>query len=95
MSNGTTSEAVADDKPITVEIDWRAVLARVNRALAKDHKQLRKCRRGTAAFRKLGEYYLVAMEPAVQITQTNVELTTFATELGLLEAYEVVSAVCE
>jgi hypothetical protein len=92
MSNETvTSESTSE--PIKVDLDWRAVLARVNRALEKDHKQLRKCRAKSAAFRKLGEYYLVVLEPAAQIVDTRVDLTKLATELGVLEAYEQIGAV--
>jgi hypothetical protein len=91
MSNETvTSESTSE--PIKVDLDWRAVLARVNRALEKDHKQLRKCRAKSAAFRKLGEYYLVVLEPAAQIVATRVDLTKLATELGVLEAYEQIGA---
>lgn len=80
-------------EPITVELDSRAVLARVNRVLAKQSKNLRKCRRDTAAYRKLGEYYLVTLEPVVQIERTKVDIGTFARELNVLEAFEQIGGV--
>jgi hypothetical protein len=79
------------DEQITVTLDDRAVLARVNRALAKKHQHLRKCREDSAAFRKLGAYYLVSTEPQVQIVRTRVKLAVIADELGVLEPFEQVA----
>jgi hypothetical protein len=91
----THSAQSENSESIKVDVDERAVLARVNRALEKEHKQLRKCRANTAAHRKLGEYYMVAYEPTVKIVETRVDLTKLATELGALEAYEQIGSAVE
>jgi hypothetical protein len=81
----------ADGEQIIVTLDDRAVLARINRALAKKHQHLRKCRQDSAAFRKLGAYYLVSIEPDVQIVRIKVKLAVIAEELGVLEPFEQVA----
>ena len=84
-ATGTTTAAT---EPITVQIDERALLARVNRALAKNNMHLKKCRRDSSAYRKLGEYYLVSFGESVQIVEIRVDLVEKARQLSVLEAYE-------
>jgi hypothetical protein len=88
VGEATTSTVPA---PTMVTLDDRAVLARINRALAKQHQHLRKCRSDSAAYRKLGGYYLVSTEPTVQIVRTRVKLAVIAEELGVLEPFEQVA----
>lgn len=82
---------IVASEPLMVTLDDRAVLARVNRALAKQNQHLRKCRSDSAAYRKLGAYYLVSTEPVVQIVRTRVKLAVIAEELGVLEPFEQVA----
>lgn len=98
MSNGATTSTpatTADDaavaEPIVVQIDERAVLARVNRALKPSQQNLRKCRSDSAAHEKLGSYYLVSLDPP-RIVRTHVDLAALASELQVLEPYEQVGA---
>lgn len=70
----------------TVPVTSRAILARVNRQLAKDGQSLKKCPPGSKAFAELGPYYLINGRKG--LIRTAIDLPEFATELGCLRPYE-------
>lgn len=70
----------------TVPVTTRAVLARVNRTLAKAGRSLKRCRPDSKVFDELGEFYLVNGQKG--LLATDVDLEKFARELGCLQSYE-------
>jgi hypothetical protein len=72
-------------------ISERAVLARVNRLLAKDGEILRLCRTQSRWAAELGRFYRVDYGRNV-IVEKRVKLSTLARKLGTLKPFEVLEA---
>jgi hypothetical protein len=67
-------------------ISERALMARVNRALAESHEMVKKTR-GVYAMRDLGEYYLLNFNRNA-IMKQNLDLEEFARQIKVLRPYE-------
>lgn len=65
----------------------RALLARVNRRLAKDGKTLRRNRPTDACFKELGRFTLIDTGRGA-VVEHHVDLETLARQLGVLESWE-------
>jgi hypothetical protein len=76
--------------PIKIKITERALLARINRKLAKDESTLRKARENSHWLSTTGDYYEVDWRTNA-ITRTNVGLEKYAKDLGVLKPYEVLA----
>lgn len=61
----------------------RALLARVDRALAKSGQSIRRCRPESRAFPSLGRYYTIDLATA-RVIRKGIDLEQYARELGLL-----------
>lgn len=72
-----------------VPVSRRAVIARINRKLARDDEQLRTTR-GMQAFLDLGDYYTVDVRRN-WIARKDVDLDALGRELGVLKDYEKLS----
>jgi hypothetical protein len=73
----------------TQGVSHRALMARVNRTLKSEHKQMFRSRKDTHEFAQFGAYYIVG-ETAV--TQHHVDLADYATKLKLLRPFEVLES---
>ena len=69
-----------------VSISERALVARIKRRLAADGSQLLAARPDSRQAREVGRFYVVDSRQVV--TQTHVDLTRFAKDLGVLHAWE-------
>ncbi len=72
-----------------VQITERALLARVNRKLAHEHKKIRKCREGTRAHSSLGGYYVLDTYKNIVIDDRK-DLVAIAKDAGILKEFEEV-----
>jgi hypothetical protein len=70
-------------------VTHRAVMARVNRTLKSEKKQMCRSRKGTHEFAQFGMYYIVG-ETAV--TAHHVDLADYAKKLKLLKPFEVLES---
>lgn len=71
----------------TVPISRRALIQRINRALAKEGELLKACRPNSRAYHELGEFYVVDTS-ANAIVGKDVDLESYARELKVLEKFE-------
>jgi hypothetical protein len=71
-----------------VKLSERALLARINRALAKEDEGLRRCREDSRDFHNLGRYYRVDYFHN-GIVGTDVDLESLGRELKVLADWEV------
>ena len=69
-------------KPIMVEVSHRALKGRINRALVRERKQLRTDRRGGDI-----KHMLIDIKTR-SVVATEVDLTTLARRLGVLQPWE-------
>ncbi len=69
-----------------VPVSERAVIQRINRALALQGQKMRKTR-GWRAHHELGDYYVVVPSRNFIVAQ-NIDLEAFARELEVLAPYE-------
>jgi len=67
----------------TLTLTRRAILARINRALAHDGRQLKTAKGGQSE--QVGEFYIV---DANKVISTDVDLAAVAEQLGVLRPYE-------
>jgi hypothetical protein len=72
---------------IKVPLSNRAIIQRINRRLAKNHEKLCKSR-GWQAQQNLGDYYLLDRYRKTVIN-SNVNVQTFARELGVIQEHEI------
>lgn len=79
-------------KPILkfVSVAERALAARINRALAKDLRMLRKTREDSRWHGDLGDYSVIELSRN-QVADTHVDLEAFGRELGVLKDFEVLA----
>lgn len=70
----------------SVPVSERAVIQRINRALAPRGKKMCKTR-GERAYLELGDYYVIDISRN-RIVDQNIGLEAFARELGVLAPYE-------
>ncbi|HEV2294573.1 MAG TPA: hypothetical protein VGR35_12020 [Tepidisphaeraceae bacterium] len=68
-------------------VSERALLARLNRALAKEDQMLRKCRADSRWYRDLGDYALVDVSRNTWLA-THVDLEALGREMGVLQEFE-------
>lgn len=68
-------------------ITERALVARIDRHLAKEGERLRRGRQGTRVGAELGSFYIVSQNTNT-ITANNCDLVTLARELDLLADWE-------
>lgn len=73
----------------TIRVTLRAVIARINRALAHGREVLRTTR-GERSRHELGDHYILDWNYNL-ITHTHVDPETLARDLGVLKPYEVVT----
>lgn len=73
-------------------VSERALLARINRKLAKDGEKLLRCKQSSRAYAELGDYYIVDTGANV-ILSKNCDLECIGRESGVLAAWEKVE-VC-
>jgi len=69
----------------------RALVARINRKLAKGQEVLRKCRGDSRFIHDLGDYYVVDVKRNV-VVDRDVELETYARALLVLRQSEKVAS---
>jgi hypothetical protein len=74
-------------RPVTAPVAERALIARINRALRKDMRQLRTARHGSPTAQQLGHHYLVDISRNFVVGH-DVDLEGIAKELGCLKAWE-------
>ena len=70
-----------------VKLSERAVLARVNRALAKNDEILRICRKDSRGHLELGRFYSVDLSRDV-VKSKGVDLEKWAREMKVMKPYE-------
>jgi len=75
---------------VRVPVTRRALIQRVNRALAKDGEQL-KATKGTQAQLDLGDFYVIDIS-GNSVSRKDVDLEKLARELGVLKPYEALAA---
>ncbi len=66
----------------------RALLARINRKLAKTDEVMKKCRADTSAYNDFGDYYIISLTENI-VSSTHVDLDALSRDLGVLQSYEV------
>ncbi len=74
-----------------VPVSERALVARINRVLAKDDETLRRCRDDSRGFNELGRYYTVDFTRNVIVGKDH-DLEKLGRKLGVLAPYE---ALCD
>lgn len=67
----------------TNPVSERALVARINRALAKQSEKLRRCRKDARGFSNLGAYYLLDVYQS-QVIDTHVDIEAFGRQLNVL-----------
>lgn len=72
-----------------IPITTRAVFQRLNRALAKDLRVLKKCRESSRWHRDLGDYYIIDADRN-SIVDTHVDLEKLAKQMKLIQPFEKV-----
>jgi hypothetical protein len=72
-------------------VSLRAVMARVNRKLAKEDEMLRRCRSDSRGWHELGDFYVVDVSRNC-ITDKQVDLEALAREMDVLAKWEQVEA---
>lgn len=65
----------------------RALVARINRTLAKQEQGLRRCRENSRWFHDLGRYYVVD-QATLSLCMKDVEIEDLGRELGVLTSRE-------
>jgi hypothetical protein len=73
-----------------VLVSERAILARINRKLAKDQEVLRKCRRDNRSYHQLGDYYRIDVR-CNGVVEMDVPLETIAKDLEVLKPWEEIA----
>ncbi len=73
-----------------VPISDRALLARINRKLAKKMQTLRQCRAGSRWYHELGDYYILDLNRN-WIVDKHCDAETLGREIGVLREYEVLA----
>ena len=71
-------------------VSERALLARINRKLAKDDQKLLKCRADTRAHTELGDWYIVR-QSTNSVEAVQVDLEQLAQELKCIRSFEALS----
>jgi len=74
-----------------VPVAERALVARINRVLAKSDEGLRRCRDGSRAFSELGRYYTVNFNRNL-IVRKDHDLEELGRELNVLADFETLTA---
>ena len=69
------------------KVSERALMARINRKLAREQQQLMKCKQDSRDHAALGDYYLVDLATN-SITAQNMDLGDLGRELECLAGYE-------
>ncbi|WP_316205267.1 hypothetical protein [Bradyrhizobium sp. SZCCHNS3004] len=72
-----------------VPVTMRALLARINRRLARDDQALRSCRSDSRWWRDLGDHYVVDVNRNI-IQDTFVDPVIYGSELGVMQPFECV-----
>lgn len=70
-------------------ITHRALLARINRSLQSEHKQMRRSRKADRDYTQFGAYYVISDKA---VTEHHVDLTEYGKKLNLLKPYEVLES---
>lgn len=78
---------------IRAAVSERALIARINRALAKenDDRVLRKCREDSRSFRDLGHYYVVDISRN-SIIDHHIEIEEMGRQWRVLKSWEELAA---
>ncbi len=71
-------------------VSERALVARINRALAKQHQALRRFRRNARGFHDLGRYYM--LDAYNTVIDTNVNIEVLGRKLNVIGATETLGA---
>jgi hypothetical protein len=71
----------------TAPISTRALVQRINRALAKDDEILKACRPTSRAYHELGDYYIVNFNMNA-VMHKDVGIEALGKELGVLKEFE-------
>lgn len=79
-------------KVFIAPISERAVLARINRKLKPDNKQLKKCKADSQGYGELGDYYEVDLNLNA-VTATHVDLQQRGTEMKVLADFEQIHPI--
>ena len=79
------------DITATNPVSERALVARINRALAKQHESLHRCRMGTQASNDLGAYYVLDVYRNL-VLATHVDIEALGRELNVLGDGETLEA---
>jgi hypothetical protein len=74
------------NKPTTVLVRERALVARINRRLSHDDRRIRGCHPGDHNYRDLGAWYEI--DRLNGITEKKIDLEVYARALGVLKSYE-------
>ena len=78
-------------KKSKVPISERAIVARINRTLAKQDEALRRCRQDSRSFSSLGSYYTIDLNRNC-ITGKDLDIEAVGRELGVLKEWEELGA---
>jgi len=70
-----------------VPVSERALVARIDRAMAKNGETLKRCREDSRWFNELGRYYTVNVS-INGITDKHVDLEKLGRKMGVLSEYE-------
>lgn len=72
-----------------IPVSEKALMARVNRKLAKDGERILKSREGSRLRGNVGDFYLLDVSRNT-VLNTHIELGHFAKQRGILRDYETV-----
>ena len=75
-----------------LNVSERALVGRINRVLAKQHKSLRLCRKDTRSFDTLGRYYVIDIGQRGGIVDYKLDLEWLARDLNVMGESERLSA---
>ncbi|MEN9557501.1 MAG: hypothetical protein RLZZ232_3787 [Planctomycetota bacterium] len=70
-----------------VGLSERALLARINRKLVAECRQVRKCRVGTSGHAELGDYYCVDLQSNF-VDSKHIDLQIWGRKMKVLAPYE-------
>jgi hypothetical protein len=73
-----------------VSVTQRALIARINRALAKQDELLKTCREDGPSFHQLGRYYIVDINRNM-LLHSDIDLEELGRELGVFRGYEALA----
>jgi hypothetical protein len=74
-------------EPTKTKVTEQALIARINRKLAKENGKLKRCRENSKDFNTLGYFYTIDLSLNC-IVDRHIELAEYAQELGVMAGFE-------